>query len=43
MRKEKPMKKVVVMIVLAITVSVTALPFVTGTPAVYADEGGGEA
>jgi hypothetical protein len=35
------MKKVVAVIMLAIAVSVTALPFVTGTPAVYADEGAG--
>jgi hypothetical protein len=37
------MKKVVAVIVLALAVSITALPFVTGTPAVYAEEGGGDA
>jgi hypothetical protein len=35
------MKKVFAVILLAVAVSVTALPFVTGTPAVYAGEGGG--
>jgi hypothetical protein len=36
------MKKVFAVILLAITVSVTALPFVTSTPAVHAQEGAGD-
>jgi hypothetical protein len=37
------MKQVLAVIMLAIVVSVTALPLVLGTHTVYADEGGGDA
>jgi hypothetical protein len=36
------MKRIVAVIVLAVAVSMTVLPFVSGSPAVYADEGGGD-